>query len=130
MNSCDSNQIIRYENTIGSLFIALGCKQNNLRKKALAGVTTDSDGSFPDITVNSAPGVASQIKPEILTYVRILSEIMGINIHIPDTYILHQAQTANRARPENIIDRDDLFSYAFVAGPNSNSCFSYTLGMR
>ena len=93
-------------------------------------MTTDSDGSFPVITVDDIPGVASAIRPEILTYVRRISEIMGIDMHIPDTYILHKAQIARRARPGTIIDRADLFSYAFVAGPNSDECFSYTIDMR
>lgn len=128
-NACRRDRIINYENHIGNLFIALGCRQNNLRTKAEAGVITDSDGSFPVITDNDVPGVESHIRPEIVEYVRIISEIMGIDLNIPDTYILHRAQQASRSRPDNAIDRDDLFSYAFVAGPNSNECFSYTIGM-
>ena len=128
-NSCNRDQIIRYENHIGSLFIALGCKQNTLQTKAAAGVTTDSDGSFPTLTVDDTQGVLSPIRPEIIEYVRRISEIMGIDMRIPNTYILHKAEIADRARPNPIIDRDDLFSYAFVAGPNSNKCFSYTINM-
>ena len=128
-NSCNRDQIINYENHIGKLFIALGCQRNTLQNKAKTGVTTDSDGSFPVITVNDQPGVASPIRPEILVYVQKISEIMGIDMHIPDTYILHETQKAGRARPDNFIDREDLFSYAFVAGPGSDQCFSYTTGM-
>lgn len=129
-NSCNRDQIINYENHIGNLFIALGCRQNNLHSKAAAGVITDSDGSFPFITIDNEPGTTSAIRQEIIEYVRRISEIMGIDMCIPDTYILHQAQIARRARPDIIIDREDLFSYAFVAGPNSDECFSYTIDMR
>lgn len=129
-NSCNRDQIINYENHVGNLFIALGCRQNNLRPKVMAGVTTDSDGSFPNITIDEVPGRPSTIRPEIVSYVQKISEIMGIDMHIPNTFILHTAAIANRARPGTIIDHADLFSYAFVAGPRSNECFSYTINMR
>lgn len=131
INSCAPEKAVAYENNIGKIFMELGCRQNKLKSKRDNRVFTDSDGSFERITDNNIPGRSGRINGEILQFIAKIGAIMGMKMDVPDTYILHKAEIMDRSAPEGIIDAEDLFSYAFVAGPyKRENCFSYTRGMR
>ena len=132
-DSCYPDRKTSYENHIGRFFQALGCSPNNYinNVKRGYGVTNDSDGALPFITVEENLGVESSVRPEVREYVRVISSVMGIEMNIPDRYILHigDRHIGNQNDLQNV-NQEDLFSYAFVYGPRNENCFSYTINMQ
>lgn len=128
---CERDKAVDYENNIGNILCKLGCKKNSHYKKELAGVVTDSDGAFDNITDSYISGTCGNLNPAVLPYIAKIKEIIGMELSVPNMYILHKAEISGRSKPEDNITADGLFSYAFVSGPGKReSAFSYTRNMR
>ena len=115
IDTCEISKAKEYKNDIGDFFKMLGCD----------GI----DGAFKSVTMSN--GI---IKNIVLDYINVLDELFGIKLHIPTMYVIHKGTYAVQfCRPGydmEILHASNLFSYAFIFGPNPKfPNFSYTLDM-
>lgn len=86
------------------------------------------DGSFDSPVLPNG-----SIKRVVLEYIHCISNIMGMELEIPLNYTMHQGvwQKEWLRRKEDITTRQNIFSYAIIASPNSKyNQLSVTLGMN
>lgn len=116
IESCDTNHAKIYKDNIGAFFKYLLCD----------GI----DGAFHKITDEN--GI---ILSKVLKYNSIISEIMGMDLHIPTQYMIHSGiyKISNcnlSTNMSNILNSNRLYSYAFIYGPFAKyPNFSYTIDM-
>lgn len=116
IDDCDCSKAWGYKDNMTAFFTALGCD----------GI----DGAFD--TVTDSDGI---LLPKVEAYKNILCDIMGMELDLPKKYTIHQGQYAiknvNPRSNMDILHSEDLYSYAFIFGPNNKrDNFSYTLKMK
>lgn len=105
-----------YKKNVGEFFKALGCD--------------DIDGAFKTISDNNG-----NLLPKVSEYLNTITTLIGINVDIPSKYIIHRGKYEIKfCRPGydmKILDADNLYSYAFIFGPQSKyPNFSYTIDLE
>ena len=116
IDKCDRQKAWSYKDDIKNFFLSLGCDKQ--------------DGAFD--TVTDSDGI---LLPKVEAYKNILCDIMGMELDLPKKYTIHQGQYAiknvNPRSNMDILHSEDLYSYAFIFGPNNKrDNFSYTLKMK
>ena len=116
ISSCDIDLAKDYKAAIGAFFKGLGCEgQDGAFKKV-----TDDDGYILD---------------KVMNYRDVICSIMGMSLELPTKYVIHKGKYAIQyARPGydmNVLQADNLYSYAFIFGPRPKfPNFSFTLDME
>ena len=116
IDTCNPANAKIYKSEIGVFFKKLGCD--------------GPDGAFRKVTDDE--GV---ILPKVLNYRDVIGKMMCISLDLPERYAIHKGKYAVQySRPGldmDILNSDNLYSYAFIHGPHSRyQNFSYTLDMK
>ncbi len=116
VDSCNIKKAHDYKMMVGKFFKAFECD--------------GADGAFNNIADDSG-----NIFGKVLVYSKTIGKMMGIDLEIPTKYIIHkgvyQISLSRSNTNMNILRSPNLYSYAFIFGPNSNRPnFSYTIDMK
>lgn len=122
--------IIRYiDSTSSEKSAAIRQKTNQFFIQCLE--CDKADGAFENIVDQSG-----NILPKVSRYISRLADISGLRLDIPLHYTNHKGIfrrgciTSINSKVVNLIKSPDLFSYAFISGPNAERNFSFTYCMR
>ncbi len=116
ISSCDIGMAKDYKLAIGAFFKGLGCE--------------GQDGAFKKVTDDEG-----NILDKVMNYRDVICSIMEMPLELPKKYVIHKGKYAIQyARPGydmNVLQADNLYSYAFIFGPRPKfPNFSFTLDMN
>lgn len=116
IDDCDCSEARGYKDNMTAFFMALGCD--------------DIDGAF-----NTVTDTGGQLLSKVAFYKDVICEIMGMELNLPQSYKIHKGEyAAKKVRSNSNIDflhTENLYSYAFIFGPNSKrDNFRYTINMK
>lgn len=116
INSCDVHFAREYKDDVGKFFRALDCDGN--------------DGAFKTVTDNSG-----NLLDKVIKYKNVICSILEMELDLYRFYKIHKGEYAVQfCRPDSnmtILHSKNLYSYAFIFGPNPRfPNFSYTINLK